>query len=44
VEDSGIGIDPKIIDQIFNPFFTTKTDGMGMGLSICRRIGPRDAE
>ena len=38
VEDSGIGIDPKIIDQIFNPFFTTKTDGMGMGLSICRTI------
>ena len=38
VEDFGIGIDPKIIDQIFNPFFTTKTDGMGMGLSICRTI------
>ncbi|MGB8671690.1 MAG: ATP-binding protein, partial [Pseudolabrys sp.] len=31
VEDSGSGIDPKVIDQIFTSFFTTKTDGMGMG-------------
>jgi signal transduction histidine kinase len=38
VEDSGIGIDPKVIDQIFTSFFTTKTDGMGMGLSICQAI------
>ena len=41
VEDSGIGVDPKIIDQIFNPFFTTKTTprpgerrGTGLGLSV----------
>jgi PAS domain S-box-containing protein len=38
VEDSGIGIDPANIDQVFNAFYTTKPDGMGMGLSICRSI------
>jgi signal transduction histidine kinase len=38
VEDSGTGIDPKNLDRIFNPLFTTKSDGMGMGLSICRSI------
>jgi len=38
VEDSGSGIDPKNIDQIFGSFFTTKAEGMGMGLSICRSI------
>jgi signal transduction histidine kinase len=38
VEDSGPGIDPKDIDRIFDSFFTTKSRGMGMGLSICRSI------
>jgi C4-dicarboxylate-specific signal transduction histidine kinase len=38
VEDSGIGIDPANVDQVFNAFFTTKPDGIGMGLSICRSI------
>lgn len=38
VEDSGPGIDPEIVDRIFHPFFTTKSRGMGMGLSICRSI------
>jgi PAS domain S-box-containing protein len=38
VEDSGTGIDPKDIDKIFSSFFTTKIEGMGMGLSICRSI------
>jgi signal transduction histidine kinase len=38
VEDSGTGIDPKNMDRIFGAFFTTKGDGMGMGLSICRSI------
>jgi PAS domain S-box-containing protein len=38
VEDSGPGIDPKDLDHIFDPFFSTKSHGMGMGLSICRSI------
>jgi signal transduction histidine kinase len=38
VADTGIGIQAQEIDQIFNPLFTTKPDGMGMGLSICRSI------
>jgi signal transduction histidine kinase len=38
VQDSGAGIDPKDVDRIFDSFFTTKTQGMGMGLSICRSI------
>jgi signal transduction histidine kinase len=38
VADTGKGIDPKIVDRIFNPLFTTKSDGMGLGLSICRSI------
>src|SRR5262249_19449843 len=38
VQDSGPGIDPKHIDQVFAPFYTTKHAGIGMGLSICRSI------
>jgi len=38
VEDTGAGIDPQHVDRIFNPLFTTKSHGMGMGLSICRSI------
>jgi signal transduction histidine kinase len=38
VKDSGPSIDPKDVDRIFKAFFTTKSRGMGMGLSICRSI------
>jgi len=38
VADTGKGIDPNVVDRIFNPLFTTKSNGMGMGLAICRSI------
>jgi len=38
VEDTGKGLEPGAVDRIFNPMFTTKAHGMGMGLSICRSI------
>jgi signal transduction histidine kinase len=38
VEDTGTGLDPAIADRIFDSFVTTKPEGMGMGLSICRSI------
>jgi two-component system sensor kinase FixL len=36
--DTGRGIDPHIAEQLFQPFVTSKNDGMGIGLSICRTI------
>lgn len=38
VADTGLGLDPTQLDTIFSPFHTSKPDGLGMGLSICRAI------
>ena len=38
VEDSGTGLAPNTMVRIFEPFYTTKSGGMGMGLSISRSI------
>lgn len=38
VEDNGVGISSEILDEIFTPFFTTKLNGTGIGLSIARQI------
>jgi signal transduction histidine kinase len=41
VTDTGPGIDPKKLDNIFDAFVTTKPRGMGLGLAICRMIVER---
>lgn len=38
VADLGAGIAPEVQPQLFNPFFTTKAEGMGLGLSLCRTV------
>ena len=38
ITDNGPGIAPEILNEIFVPFFTTKTEGTGIGLSIARQI------
>jgi two-component system sensor histidine kinase DctS len=38
VIDLGLGISPDIAKQLFTPFFTTKSEGMGLGLSLCRTV------
>jgi two-component system sensor kinase FixL len=38
VADTGTGIAPEIAERLFQPFVTTKPQGMGVGLSICRSI------
>jgi two-component system sensor histidine kinase DctS len=38
VADDGPGITPAVAAQLFTPFFTTKAEGMGLGLSLCRTV------
>jgi two-component system sensor histidine kinase DctS len=38
VIDRGPGIPPEVARQLFTPFFTTRTEGMGLGLSLCRTV------
>jgi len=38
IEDAGPGLPPELGDKVFEPFVSTKETGMGLGLSICRRI------
>ncbi len=38
VADTGQGISPEVAEKLFTPFFTTKVDGMGLGLSLCRTV------
>ena len=38
VYDSGPGIPKEAHDKVFDPFYTTKSDGTGIGLSLCHRI------
>jgi PAS domain S-box-containing protein len=38
VQDAGVGLDPQSMDRLFQPFYTTKNDGMGIGLSVSRSI------
>ena len=38
VQDAGIGIEPANLEQVFKAFYTTKPEGVGIGLSICRSI------
>lgn len=38
VQDAGIGCEPQSLDRLFQPFYTTKDDGMGIGLSVSRSI------
>lgn len=38
IQDSGVGMPPKLLDKIFDPYFSTKREGSGLGLAICHSI------
>ena len=38
VQDTGVGVEPHRVDKLFEAFYTTKADGMGIGLSVSRSI------
>jgi len=38
VEDAGVGLEPQLVSKLFEPFYTTKSGGMGIGLSVSRSI------
>lgn len=38
VTDNGLGVDSSILDKVFDPYFTTKNEGTGLGLSMCSKI------
>ena len=38
VQDTGKGLPPEVLERLFEAFFTTKSEGMGMGLNLCRSI------
>jgi signal transduction histidine kinase len=38
VHDTGVGVAPENLGKVFNPFFTTKAKGQGLGLAVCKRL------
>ena len=38
VQDTGVGIAKENLEKVFTPFFTTKAQGQGLGLAVCRRL------
>jgi signal transduction histidine kinase len=38
IRDTGVGMAPEAFEHLFDPFYTTKDDGLGLGLFICRKI------